>query len=98
MFYDINHNLILARLPKNLIKQDGTVFINFNESDAQTLVNYGYYIIRNDTPRPPNSIEDLAKRNIIIDNEYVDIERTWICNKSLEISVTPEIIEENNVL
>lgn len=91
MFYYLPDHNLLPRLPKNLIKSDGNLFINFNISDANTLSDYGYYTVRSDNnyPPTPNSVEDTENRVISIAKPYVDITRTWIDNKTIN---TTEIV------
>jgi hypothetical protein len=84
MFYNYNDNIIVSRLPKNLLKFDGTLFINFNISDAHTLADYGFYTIRNDNNLAPTPeyIEDIKKREILFDKPYADINRIWVLKNS----------------
>jgi hypothetical protein len=80
MYYNINEEILLTKIPKNLIKEDGSIFINFYLSDINTLSDYGYYTIRNDNKEPPNnnSIEILSEQQIVLDKPYVDIIRKWL--------------------
>jgi hypothetical protein len=92
MYYNANENLLLRRLPKNLIKPDGSLFINFSQSDIVTLSDYGYYTKRNDNSEPPNanSIEDESQRQIVLEKPYFDIVRTWV--------VKPNIVTNHNAI
>ena len=80
MYYNVNEEILLRKLPKNLIKPDGSLFINFDQQDIDTLSDYGYYTVRNDndTPPNPNSIELTDKKSFILEKPYVDIIREWI--------------------
>jgi hypothetical protein len=81
MYYNSNDNITVSRLPKNLIKTDGSIFINFNLADMDTLSDYGYYTIRNDVAQPkPTSIEDVTQRTVILEKPYADINRVWLNN------------------
>lgn len=79
MYYNTNENLLLRRLPKNLIRPDGILFIDFNLADINTQSDYGFYTLRNDNNVPPssNSIENISNRQIILDKPYFDIIREW---------------------
>lgn len=80
MYYNINEQLLLRKLPKNLLKSDGGLLINFDQQNIDTLADYGFYTIRNDNSDPPtsNSIEDKNAQQIILDKPYADIVRVWI--------------------
>lgn len=94
MYYNTNENILVSRAPRNLIKPDGSIFIDFHQSDINILSDYGYYTVRNDNNSPPetNSIEDINKRNIVLDKPYADIERIWITHK-----IEPTITTTNNI-
>lgn len=79
MYYNTTENLLLRRLPKNIIKPDGSLFIDFNLADINTQSDYGFYTLRNDNNTPPssNSIENINNRQIILDKPYFDIVREW---------------------
>lgn len=79
MYYNNNSKILVRKLPKNLIKPDGSLFIDFHLSDINTLSDYGYYTIRNDNKEPPtpNSIENQSLQQIVLDKPYADIIRTW---------------------
>lgn len=98
MFYNINEQILVNRLPKNLIKSDGSIFINFYLKDENTLSDYGYYKVRNDNNTPPNLsyTEDVSKRTINIDKPYVDIVRTWI-NNSIPSHITMPINKDDSI-
>jgi hypothetical protein len=80
MFYNLNDEILISKLPKNLLKNDGSLFIDFNKSDTETLSDYGYYSVRNDNNEMPIDCEkeDISKRLIVLHKPYVDIVRTWI--------------------
>jgi len=80
MYYNVNEEILLRKLPKNLIKPDGSLFINFDKADINILSNYGYYIVRNDNNEMPENCEreDIKKRSVILDKPYADITRVWI--------------------
>jgi|688.fasta_scaffold886472_2 hypothetical protein len=79
MYYNNNDKILIRRLPKNIIKPDGSLFIDFNLADINTLSDYGFYTLRNDNSVPPssNSIENISNRQIILDKPYFDIIREW---------------------
>lgn len=80
MYYNNNDKILISKLPKNLLKSDGSLLTNFHLSDINTLADYGFYSLRNDNNSPPvpNSIENVNQRQIIIDKPYFDIIRVWI--------------------
>lgn len=80
MYYNINEQLLLRKLPKNLLKSDGSLLINFDQQNIDTLADYGFYTVRGDNSDPPtaNSIENKKAQQIILDKPYVDIIREWI--------------------
>jgi hypothetical protein len=86
MYYNNNENILVPRVPKNLIKPDGSIFINFNNSDTDILSDYGYYTVRADNNIAPdnNHTEDESKRIIVLDKPYADITRTWTTNNPPE--------------
>lgn len=95
MYYNVNEEILLRKLPKNLIKPDGSLFINFDQTDVDTLSDYGYYTVRNDNDTPPtsNSIELPDQKSFILEKPYVDIIREWI-----EPAITPPTIRNPDVL
>lgn len=81
MFYNNIDKILIPRVPTNLIKPDGSIFINFNLSSVNILADYGFYTVRNDNDKPKeNCIEDESQRQIILDKPYADIIRSWIDN------------------
>jgi hypothetical protein len=95
MYYNVNKKILLRKIPKNLIKPDGSLFINFDQQDIDTLSDYGYYTVRNDNDTPPtsNSIELTDKKSFILKKPYVDIIREWT-----EPVIMPPIIRNPDVL
>lgn len=90
MFYNINTQNILPRVPKNLIKPDGSIFINFHINGASTLADYGFYTIRYDNSDPPdlNHTEDISQRVITLDKPYADIIRVWTARPEINTNDT----------
>jgi hypothetical protein len=80
MYYNIKNQMIIPQVPKNLIREDGSIWINFNNNDIDTLADNNYYTIRNDNNEPPtnNSIEIQSEQEIILDKPYADIIRKWL--------------------
>jgi len=80
MYYNTKESIVVNKVPKNLIKEDGSIFVNFHLSDINTLSDYGYYTIRNDNNQPPtnNSVEIPSEQQIILDKPYTDIIRKWL--------------------
>jgi hypothetical protein len=103
MYYNDNDKILIRKIPKNLIKPDGTLFINFDQSDINTIADYGYYVVRNDNNTPPtnNNVEDVDKRLILLEKPYVDVIRVWI-DKTVpdndNIKIEPTTEEQENVL
>ena len=79
MYYNNNDKILIRKLPKNFIKPDGSLFIDFNLADINTLSDYGFYTVRNDNNQPPTpkSIEKTEEITILLDKPYVDIIRVW---------------------
>lgn len=79
MYYYNNDKIFVQRLPKNIIKPDGSLFLDFNQADKDTISDYGYYFVRRDnsTPPTPNSVELYKQRQIVLDKPYVDVTRVW---------------------
>jgi hypothetical protein len=100
MYYNNNDKILIEKLPKNLLKSDGSLLINFNQENVDTLSDYGFYTVRNDNKEPPtnNSIEIQSDKQIILDKPYVDILRKWIDNSSTatNIPLPPENNQEIN--
>jgi len=80
MYYDLNKKAIRTVLPKNLVKPDGSLIVNFSTSNENVLADYGYYTIRSDNnvPPTPTSIEIKSAQQVLIDKPYVDIVRKWL--------------------
>lgn len=80
MYYNIFDKILVRKLPKCLIAQNGSIIDNFYLSDTETLANNGYYTVRsdNDQPPKPSSMEKIKDRKVIIEKPYVDIVRVWI--------------------
>jgi hypothetical protein len=101
MYYNINENLLLRKLPKNLLRNNGYLFIDFDKSDVNTLADYGFYTLRNDNNIPPtsNNVENETQRNIVLDKPYFDIVRHWSETPLISAQHQPPQIPENkNVL
>lgn len=78
MYYNINNQQLINSHPNPLVLDNGTV-ISGDNLDANVLAGAGYLTVRNDGPeQPENTIEDISKRVINIDGNYVDIIRTWV--------------------
>ena len=80
MYYNNNDHILIRKLPKNLLKPDGSLWIRFDQENIDTLSDYGYYTVRNDNAEPLtiNSTEIVKNRIINLDKPYVDITRTWL--------------------
>jgi hypothetical protein len=80
MFYYIEENLLIRKLPKSFFKQDGTLMNNFDQNSVDVLSDYGFYTVRNDNNQMPEDCEreDVENRSIILEKPYVDIVRKWI--------------------
>lgn len=96
MYYNNNDKILIRKLPKNLLKSDGSLFINFNQENVDILSDYGFYTVRSDNSEPPtnNSIEIQSEKQIILDKPYVDILRKWIDNNSTATNI-PRPSENN---
>lgn len=94
MYYNNNEKIIVRKLPKNLLKPNGDLFVNFHEADVNTISDYGFYLIRNDNSVPPQShyVENIDLRQIIVNKPYADIVRTWI-----DVSVPNQIVSNPKV-
>lgn len=90
MYYYTNDKIFVQRLPKNIIKSDGSLFVDFNKADKETVSDYGYYFVRNDNSIRPttNSVELYNQRQIVLDKPYVDIIRVW---QDLSTNTVPHI-------
>jgi uncharacterized protein (DUF1330 family) len=91
MYYNVNDQILVDVLPKVLIKEDGSLFVDFHLANNETLADYGFYLVRNNNSQPPkeNSIEIDNKRQIIIDYPYVDIIRQWTDLPTPAINTNP---------
>jgi PKD repeat protein len=98
MYYNINDQILISRVPKNLIKDDGSVLLNFHTNDIHFLADNGYYTVRNDNSNPPelNSIEIESKKEIVLDKPYVDIVRTWVSLSVADLSPVIKLEESLN--
>jgi hypothetical protein len=91
MYYNTNDQILIDVLPKILIKEDGSLFMDFNLANNETLADNGFYPVRNDNSEPPtiNSIEIKSDIQIIIDYPYVDIVREWTDLPTPAININP---------
>jgi len=99
MYYNNNDKILIRKLPKNILRNDNSLFINFDQSDLYTLADYGFYTVRNDNIETnPNYIEDISKRIINLDRPYADIIRVWVDNSVKNpIAHTTHNIPDNNI-
>lgn len=82
MYYNVNDEILVPRVPRTLLRPDNSIFINFNNADINTLADYGYYTVRSDNQPPnANSIEDTANREVTLEKPYADVSRKWISVK-----------------
>lgn len=98
MYYNLNRKTISLSLPQNILKEDGSLFVDFNLSTDDILSDYGYYVLRSDNnvPPTPTSIEIEASKEIIVDRPYVDIVRKWLEVKTVaSITIQQQKIVEN---
>jgi hypothetical protein len=89
MYYNINDQILIDVLPRVLIREDGSLFIDFHLANPETSADNGFYFVRNDNTEPPtvNSIETKNNRQIIIDYPYVDIIREWTSLPEIPINM-----------
>jgi hypothetical protein len=80
MYYDTKYEIIIPEVPKNFIRPDGSIWINFHLGDINVLADNGFYTVRNDNNEPPNnrSIEATNEKQIVLDKPYADIVRKWV--------------------
>lgn len=79
MFYNTRTQQILNRCPQNGYLENGTLVQGLDIADSDTQKSCGILPIVSDLPsQPDNSVEDVSKREIIIENGGVKIVRTWI--------------------
>jgi hypothetical protein len=86
MYYNNNDKILIKKLPKNIIKPDGSIFIDFHLADINIISDYGFYTVRNDNNEPPtpNSTEKTKYRTILLDKPYADITRVWFDDNEVE--------------
>jgi hypothetical protein len=83
MYYNINEQILIDVLPKVLIKEDSSLFTDFDQSTSEVAADYGYYYVNEDNinDRPINAIlEESSKRQIILEKPYAKIIRSWLIN------------------
>jgi hypothetical protein len=83
MYYNINEQILIDVLPKVLIKEDGSLFMDFDQSTVEVAADYGYYYVNEDNinDKPINAIlEESSKRQIILEKPYAKIIRSWLIN------------------
>lgn len=101
MYYNNIDKILVPIAPKNWIKPDGTMFINFHQADINTQSDYGYYLVRNDNdvPPSPNAVEDKSKRQVNLDKPYADVIRTWtvleVPSSTSNINIHNEVINDS---
>lgn len=83
MYYNVNDQILVDVLPKVLIKEDGSLFIDFDKATTEVISDHGYYAVNEDNinDKPINAItEEVSKRQIVLEKPYAKIIRTWLIN------------------
>jgi hypothetical protein len=83
MYYNVNDQILVDVLPKVLIKEDGSLFIDFDESTIEVAADYGFYYVNEDNvnDKPINAISEMVhKRQIVLKKPYAKIIRNWLIN------------------
>jgi hypothetical protein len=81
MFYNTRTQQILNTCPLNGYLEDGTLVQGLDISDFSTKKLCGILPVKSDIPvQPTNTQENVAQRNVSIDDDGVNIVRTWITN------------------
>lgn len=97
MYYNIRNQEIINNVPLNGYFSDGILVQGLNLANIETQKLCGIYPIKSDTPfQPENTIEDLNQRVVIIEDDGVIIERTWI-TKPIEPSSVPQVISPRQI-
>lgn len=81
MYYNNNDKILIDSLPKVLIKEDGSFFVDFDKSSAEIASDYGYYTVSEDSLLniPDNAItENIDSMQVILNKPYAKIIRSWL--------------------
>lgn len=88
MFFNTKTNEISEECPLNGYLPDGSLVQGLNILDSTIQKLCGILLVKSDTPQPANSYEDISQRQIVIDDDGVNITRVWVINKS-NITISP---------
>lgn len=81
MFYNTRSQQILNSCPLNGYLENGTLVQGLDIADFSTQKLCGILPVKSDIPaQPTNTQENVSQRNVSIDNDGVNIVRTWITN------------------
>jgi hypothetical protein len=79
MYFNLRNNNI-TNLPSNGYFEDGTLVQGLDLANFETQKLCGYLPIKNDTPQPENTTEDISQRQVIIEEDGVVLIRVWFPN------------------
>lgn len=78
MFYNTRTQQLLNDCPLNGYFEDGTLVQGLNIADTETQKLCGILPVKSDTPvQPENTVENINSRQIIVENDGVNITRVW---------------------
>lgn len=94
MFYNIKNQTISQECPLNGYLEDGTLVQGLNIADSSTQKLCGIFPIKSDIPpAPANSTEDISQRVVSVQEDGVEIVRTWIQNPP----IVPESVSARQI-
>lgn len=82
MFYHVSTQQILNTCPLNGYLSDGTLVQGLDLADTQTKILCGILPVKSDSPaQPANTYENVSQRVVVIEEDGVNITRTWVNNQ-----------------
>lgn len=78
MYYNVRTQEILEKMPLNGYFENGTLVQGLDLSDPDTQKLCGILPIKTMTPQPENTSEDVSQRQVVIEEDGVNITCIWI--------------------
>ncbi len=79
MYYNSRTNELINKMPLNGYFEDGTLVQGLDLADIQTQQLCGIMPVKSDSPaQPANTVEDLAQRSVVLEEDGVVVTRVWV--------------------
>lgn len=92
MYYNTRNNQLLIDCPLNGYFDDGTLVQGLDVMDFETKKACGILPVKTDNPsQPENSYEDISKRQVLIEDDGVIINRTYVQKEKIDSTILQTI-------